>query len=423
MIEITYGFALLYGVFALISALMYAPKFAQYLGAFKKPPRKEAKEKRKISIVIPARNEAGVIGSLFESIERQDYDRDYFTVNVIVKDPNDRTVALAESVGAKVFVVPEQHCKGAALDGYFKAISKEERESYEAFVIVDADAVLSPDYITELNNALEYDRQIFVTKKYIKNYLDGRSHTITCDCAALVYSCLDELANLYRAKKNIPLNFCGQGLMLRRSVIEAIGGWPYRSLTEDYELKMDSLIKGFTSMFYPYAIIYTEEVESHKESWVRRTRWLTGFSQCEKRYKKQVKKAIKEKGSTIPLKFDYLHYRDGIFVYLVSTALALIAGMTLCTICALQHGDWWIYPLLCLIVAPSALTYLIMLVYTIFNMLASRDTIRGLSFWRKLRLLIFDPFFNLEFVPLYICSRFHAFEDFEWKETRGEAAE
>lgn len=420
MIKLTYCISALYAVLVLISALLYAPKFAQYLGAFRKPARKEAKEKRKISILIPARNESRVIGKLFESIARQNYDKEFFTVNVVVKEATDLTVGLAEAIGAKVFVVPEQTCKGAALDGYFKAISKEEFESYEAFVIVDADAVLTDDYLTELNNALEYDRQIFVTKKYIKNYLDGKSHSITCDCAALVYSCLDELANQYRAEKNIPLNFCGQGLMLRRSVIEAIGGWPYRSLTEDYELKMDSLIRGFTSMFYPYAKIYTEEVEKHSESWVRRTRWLRGFSYCEKKYKKEVKKAIKERGSPISLTFDYLHYRDGLFVFLVSTLLSVVSGVALCSVCAVQGGDWWLYPLLLLVVAPLALTYLIMLVYAVFNMIASRETIAGIGFWRKVRLLIFSPFFNLEFVPLYICSRFHAFEDLEWFETRGE---
>lgn len=420
MIELTYSIASVYAVFVIISVLLYAPKLAQYLGALRKPPHREAKIKRKISIIIPARNESRVIGDLFDSIMKQDYDRDYFTVNVVVKEATDRTVELAKTVGAKIFIVPEQNCKGAALDGYFKAISKEERESFEAFVIVDADAVLSSDYVTELNNALEYDRQIFVTKKYIKNYLDGKSHSITCDCAALVYSCLDELANQYRAEKNIPLNFCGQGLMLRRSVIEAIGGWPYRSLTEDYELKMDSLVRGFSSMFYPYAKIYTEEVETHSESWERRTRWLRGFSFCEKKYKKQVKKAIKERGRTIPLVFDYLHYRDAIFIYLLSSVLSIVAGVTLCSICAVQLGDWWLHPLLALIVAPCGLTYIIMQVYAIFNMLASRDVIKDIGFWRKVRLLIFCPLFNLEFIPLYIYSRLHTFEKLEWKEIRGE---
>ena len=58
----------------------------------------------------------------------------------------------------------------------FFFIGKKEFESYEAFVVVDADAVLAPDYMTELNNALEYDKDVYNTRKLIKNYNSTLSH-------------------------------------------------------------------------------------------------------------------------------------------------------------------------------------------------------------------------------------------------------
>ena len=155
------AFLIAYIVVSVVAFLAYIPRLTGFFYAFQKPPYKQAEQRRRIALVVPARNESKVIGDLFASIARQDYDRE-FTVNVIVKDQNDPTVAMALAAGAKVYVVPEQSCKGDALDGYFKALSPEEFESYDAFVIVDADGVLSPAYVRELNNALEYIDQIIV---------------------------------------------------------------------------------------------------------------------------------------------------------------------------------------------------------------------------------------------------------------------
>ena len=99
MIWITLG---IYAALSILAILLYIPKLAQYRYAFKKPPYKRAKVKRKISVVVPARGESKVIGDLFASIAKQDYDKAFFDVNVIVKDPDDPTVALAEKMGASL---------------------------------------------------------------------------------------------------------------------------------------------------------------------------------------------------------------------------------------------------------------------------------------------------------------------------------
>ena len=130
-----------YVFFAILSFVMYLPKIVQFCYAFKKPPHKKATGLRKIGLVIPALDESKVIGDLFDSIEKQDYDRAYFDVNVIVKDPTDPTVAMAKALGYNVFIVPNQTCKGEALDGCFKQIPQESFDGYAAFVIIDADAV------------------------------------------------------------------------------------------------------------------------------------------------------------------------------------------------------------------------------------------------------------------------------------------
>lgn len=185
------GFLIAYIVLTTVSFLAYIPRLIGFFYAFKKPRYTRAETKRRIGVIIPARNESKVIGDLFASIARQDYDRACFDVNVIVKDADDPTVAMAEAMGARVVTVPDQCCKGDALDGFFRALSKEEMAGYDAFVIVDADGVLSPNYLTELNNALENDYDIFLTRKYMKNCLGDRSkRTVFSNNSALTWAAI-----------------------------------------------------------------------------------------------------------------------------------------------------------------------------------------------------------------------------------------
>ncbi len=407
-----------YAIFACLSVVLYLPKLIQLCYAFKKPPYLTAKQKRRIALVIPARNESRIIGDLFDSILQQTYDRDYFDVNVIVKEETDPTVERARALGMNVFVVPDQTCKGAALDGYFKQLSKERFSAYDAFVIVDADAVLRPDYVSELNNALEHDFQIFLSRKLIKNYLgDRNSRTVFSNCSALVYPMLDDLSNTYRTKKGIPLNMCGQGMMIRREVIERIGGWPYRTLTEDYELRMDCFLKGFTSMYYPYAVIYTEEVLRHKDSYTRRLRWVTGFSQCDRMYKKNIKKQVRDRGAINAGEFEYFFSLYPLILFIVTTVLAMCVGAGFSIYYAYRGDPLWNDALLLLTVMPFGIMYLFVFLYCLLAMLAYRDAFRPLSLGEKIVTLIVAPFFQLEYFPIFIQSRVYSRTSLEWEQT------
>lgn len=418
--EIYHWILIAFGALAVLSAILYIPKLVQFGGCFKRPPHKTAEKKRKISVVVPARNESGVIGDLFASLATQDYDKEYFDVTVIVKEESDPTIQLAREFGANVIVVPEQSCKGAALDGYFHSLSEEERDSYDAFAIVDADAVLSPDYISELNNALEYDCQIFMTRKNIKNYLgDRKARSLFCNCAALIYPVLDEMGSHYRTKRKIPVNFCGQGMMVRTDVIRTIGGWPYRTLTEDYEMRKDSVLRGFTSMYYPYAVIYTEEVIRHRDAWSRRLRWVMGYSQCDNKYNKAIRKRLRQEGKNFALRYDIFFSIVPLIVFIAAAIVTALCGVGLTVYYAVIGSALWLPALLWLTVAPLLLMYFLELCYVLLTMLAYRDALIALSAGEKLVTLLFAPLFNFEYFPLFIHGQlsllFH--RHLGWKHT------
>lgn len=413
------GFFLFYLICTLQALLLLIPKFFQFRAAKRLPAHKRAREKRRISLVIPARNESKIIGELLDSIDGQTYPREYFSVNIIVDSEDDPTVALAKERNAKVFVVPRQRCKGDALDGFFRPAIK--TDPADAFVIVDADAVLSENYLEELNNALEYDRQIFTTRKLIKNYLGGK-RSIVCNCSALIYPMNDDMGNTYRAEKNMPLNFIGQGLMLRREVIEQLGGWPYRTLTEDFELKMDSLLKGFSSMYYPHAVLFTEEATGRRESRKRQLRWLTGYAQCSYVYKKEISRKFKEEGADFATRYDIFYFKYPIIIYLAATIITMLAGvfMFFGYITDLPRA---LSALLLLTAFPFAATYFILFFYGLMLMKNYRAALCRIPRRERACTALVYPLFLLELAAIYPVGviRAHMRKSPEWVETEREA--
>lgn len=410
---------IVYAAFALLCLLFYIPKLRQLFYVKHKLPHKTAKEKRKISIVVPARDESEIIGDLFASIAEQDYDKDYFCVNVIVNSICDKTVELAKSYGFKVFVVEEQKCKGDALDGYFKAEDKQVFASYSAFVIVDADAVLTKNYLSELNNALEYDADIFLSRKHIKNfYGERRDRTVFSNCSALTYAQLDDLGNVYRTDHNMPLNMCGQGMMVRRGTIEKIGGWPYRTLTEDYEMRMDCYLKGFKSIYYPYAVICTEEPLRHSENFIRRMRWVTGYSQSDAIYKKKIRAQAKERGAKTAGEREYFYALAPLIAFAIITVLAVLCGIGFSVYGGVTHSFGWLYPLLMLIVMPLGVMYFLLLIYSVMCIVCMRDAFAEIPVAERISTVLVAPFYFLEYVPIFIASRFKARRGLDWKPTK-----
>ncbi len=410
---------IVYAALVLLCLLFYIPKLKQLFYVKHKLPHKTAADKRKISVVVPARDESEIIGDLFASIAEQDYDKDYFCVNVIVNSVTDPTVEIARSYGFKVFVVEDQKCKGDALDGYFKAEDKQVFASCEAFVIVDADAVLTKNYISELNNALEYDADIFLSRKHIKNfYGERRDRTVFSNCSALTYAQLDDLGNVYRTDHNMPLNMCGQGMMVRRGAIETLGGWPYRTLTEDYEMRMDCYLKGFKSVYYPYAVICTEEPLRHSENFNRRMRWVTGYSQSDRLYKKKIRAQAKARGKKTAGEREYFYALAPLIAFAVITILAVLCGIGLSVYGGVTHSFGWLYPLLMLIVMPLGVMYLLLFIYSVMCIVCMRDAFAEIPVAERIFTVLIAPLYILEYVPIFVASRFKAKYGWDWKPTR-----
>lgn len=404
----------IYLLVCLFLLILYIPRMWYFVDAFRKQPRYINEKKNRFAVIVPAKNESKSIQALFDTLNEQTYDRSMFDVHVVVEDPFDPTVAMArEAVNAQIHIVLDQTRKGEALDGALKTILKETPNKYDAFVIVDADNLVHPDFLLEMNNALASGRQVIVGKKYIKNWesSDSKSRSLISNCTSIVYTMVDDLGNSHRNRRNIPVSICGTGLLVRADVIKDLGGWPYRTLTEDFELMMDCILKEYTSLYYKYAIVYTEEAVEHRVSFKRRLRWLSGFTQCNRKYRKQVVKKTFGGGKIIWKNFDFLYSLMPVYIFAgLSLVLSVVGFLASGAYAIFFQPLWW--PILRGSLIAFTLVYSSLVLYTILTLLVDPKAIK-MSIGEIIAVVLLNPFVLSEFVFIFIRI-FVTSDDLEW---------
>jgi cellulose synthase/poly-beta-1,6-N-acetylglucosamine synthase-like glycosyltransferase len=65
---------------------------------------KHSKINHHFTVLIPARNEESVIGELVDSLKKQNYPKNAYTINVIADHCTDRTAEIAGEHGATVII-------------------------------------------------------------------------------------------------------------------------------------------------------------------------------------------------------------------------------------------------------------------------------------------------------------------------------
>ncbi|MFA5422179.1 MAG: glycosyltransferase family 2 protein [Bacilli bacterium] len=393
----------IYLLLCLLLLILYIPRIWYYLAAFKKQPHLKTGKLNYLAVLVPAKNESRSIQALFDTLNQQTYDRRHFDVHVIVEDDLDPTIAMAEeSVGAIVHIVPDQTRKGEALDGALKKILETTPEKYDAFIIVDADNLVHREFLAEMNNALATGRQIIVGKKRIKNWesANRKSRSLFSNCTALVYTMVDDLGNAHRTLHDIPVSMCGTGMLVRADVIKDLGGWPYRTLTEDYEMMMDCLLHGYTSMYYKYAIVYTEEAVEHHVSFKRRMRWLSGYTQCNRKYRKAIVQKTFGEGEIRWKNFDFLYSLLPVYIFAgASLVTGIVCGLAAAAYAIFFGPLWW--PLLRVSLIAFGLVYGVLVLFTILTLIVDRKSIK-MTFGEILTVIFFNPLILGEFIWIFI---------------------
>lgn len=248
---------------------------------------KRAKKNNKFAILVPARNESKVIGDLLEALQKQVYSKNCYDVFVIVKEHTDPTIDVVKQHGYNILVDENQTCKGEALDTAIKYIYKNNL-SYDAFLIFDADNIPNDNFLFEINKAVDAGYDIGMGYRNSKNWDDGW----IASCSGLTFSLINTCSNKARTKIGMNCVFSGTGYFIKESVLNKFKSWPFKTLTEDYEISLYAIDNNLKTTYVEKAEYYDEQPVDFKTSFKQRVRWVKGFIQARSIYIKNIFKKI-----------------------------------------------------------------------------------------------------------------------------------
>ena len=164
------------------------------------------------------------------------------------------------------------------MEWMFARLFKMKRQ-YDAVVVFDADNLVHPNFLLEMNNRLQKGETV------IQGYMDAKNPTDTwiSGTFAIAFWLIDHIWHL--AKYNIGLSSVlgGTGMCISTSVLRRFG-WGATCLTEDMEFTMKVLLKGIRTTWAHDAIVYDEKPLTFKQAWNQRKRWAQGHFDIAGRY-------------------------------------------------------------------------------------------------------------------------------------------
>lgn len=283
----------------------------------KDKPLKVNKDHRFMAI-IPAHNEEAVVGNLIESLKKQNYNKDLYDIYVIADNCTDNTAKVAKEAGAIVYKRFDEtkKTKGYALNWFLQQKIKE-NAPYDAFFVFDADNIVHPDFIKNMNKKLCQGEDVVQGYRDIKNPTDS---WVTAGYA-LFYWTMHKFYHLARYNIGLSPLLNGTGFMVKFDLVKDTG-WDTVTLTEDIEFSLKRIIKGKRLGWATDAIVYDEQPVSFKASWSQRSRWTVGHIQCMETYTKDLVKAVKTHKTAMNLD-GLLYILGSIPVFIATIALVL----------------------------------------------------------------------------------------------------
>lgn len=360
-------------------------------------PQKE-KNGHNYAILIPARNESLVIEKLLISIENQTKKIKPEDVYVIVETKKDKTVSIVEK--HKMTIVYRKNLnkkrKGFALDDAIKEILKSNKK-YDAYFIFDADNILDKNYIKEMTKSFDEGYDIGIGYRNTKN-----SKNLVSAASALTFSMINTIGNKRKSKYTNNLIISGTGYYIKGTIIESWKGFPFNSLTEDYELSLYSILNNLTTTYNDSAIYYDEQPEIFDVTITQRSRWVKGYFDARRNYIHKIRKSISKKDKNYASKITALIG--------VNTLITLIIGILLLLIDSITSFKNFIISLLIIFI----LIYITLMIFT-YIIIKKEENKLDIKV-SKILLIFYNPFYLLSYIYcLYIAI---TKKDLGWQEIK-----
>ncbi|HEX4568289.1 MAG TPA: glycosyltransferase family 2 protein, partial [Vicinamibacterales bacterium] len=286
-----------------------------------RPPRS------RFVVIIPAHDEAGLIGATVASILANDYPDVLRDVVVVADNCTDDTAARARLAGATCFerVDADRRGKPWALNWI---LARLDVSRYDGVAIVDADTIVDTGFLRGMDQRLQRGARAIQGYYGVLNPDDNWLTRLAGLPAAL------NNHFLYPGKQALGLScsLSGNGMCFEAALLERLG-WNAFTLSEDWEYYLILALHDVRVTSAPEAVIYGQVARSLELSREQRIRWSKGRMQaCALHWRPLVRKAFAE-GTIRPLDalFDIARPTHAILLvlsvgYLLATLLLWTTG-------------------------------------------------------------------------------------------------
>ncbi len=354
-------------------------------------------KQNRIAILIAARNEEAVIGELLKSINNQDYDKSLLDVFVIADNCTDSTALVASQNGATVFerFNKEKVGKGYALD---YAIDKLREcglwEQIDGVIVLDADNIITKNYVTEMNKTLSDGYEAFTSYRNSKNYGDN---WISAGYG-LWYIRESKFLHYARMLLRSSAAISGTGFLVKRSLLDRFDGWKFYLLTEDIEFSIFCVINGVKIGCCINAELYDEQPVTFHQSYKQRLRWSKGFFQVWKKHGKDLIHGIFKHR-----RFAFFDMTMNIMPAFVLTVVLLFTSVSSILFGIFGWGDPT--PVIKSLAGYISFTYGVMFAVGLVTLISEWKRIHT-STAKKIGYLFTFPIFMYTYIPISVIALF-----------------
>lgn len=370
----------------------------------------EAKRQHRYAFFIAAHNEEEVIGNLVRSIKAQDYPADLIETFVVADACTDNTAEEARRAGAIVYERNDLARKGKSwvMDYGFDRILNEYGDKFEAYFVFDADNIVSPTYVTEMNKV--YDMGYLVSTSY-RNSKNFDSSWVSA-AYALWFIREAKFLNNARMMAGTSCAVSGSGWMVANSIVRGMHGWDFHTLTEDIQFSTFCAANGIKIGYAP-AEFFDEQPVTFKASWTQRMRWSKGFYQVFFSYGKDLFRGI---GKGLFSSYDMLMT---VAPGTILSILSFFVNVTYLVVGTLSHGFLATQSELAMctgsIVGMLTTTYLTFFTLAVLTTVTQYKRFHTKDKRRIITNLFTFPIFMMSYIPINVAA---LFQKVEWVPTK-----
>lgn len=303
----------------IVNLILTIAGYIYYLKWQKRPQPQLKEEVPFVSIMVPAHDEGVVIVKTVQALLEFDYPIDRYEVIVINDNSSDNSAELLANLqkiytGRNLEVINTDKITGGK--GKSNALNIALKQARGSVISVyDADNTPEKDALRVLVAQLQQDDEVgAVIGKFRTRNKKASLLTRFINIETLSFQWMAQAGRRQLFKLvTIP----GTNYVIRRELLEKIGGWDVKALAEDTEISFQIYRSGYRIDFQPHAVTWEQEPQTLDVWFHQRTRWVKDNIYV---VLKNMKLLFDKKARRI--RFDILYFASIYFLLLTSLILS-----------------------------------------------------------------------------------------------------